>query len=75
MEVVYFLLPLALLLVLAAAIAFWWACRDGQFDDLETPPMRMLFEDRACAQRTHAGHHPISSESTRNNAYQGEKDR
>ena len=26
--------------------AFVWAVRTGQFDDTETPPIRMLFEDR-----------------------------
>ena len=45
MEVVYFLLPLALLLVVAGVLAFWWACHDGQFDDMKTPAMRILFDD------------------------------
>lgn len=25
--------------------AFIWAVRSGQFDDTETPPIRMLFDD------------------------------
>lgn len=45
MSVVYLVLPLALVIVLAAVIAFVWAARRGQFDDLETPALRMLNDD------------------------------
>jgi cbb3-type cytochrome oxidase maturation protein len=44
-SVIYFLLPLAGVLVVAAVIAFWLAARSGQFDDLDTPPLRILFDD------------------------------
>jgi cbb3-type cytochrome oxidase maturation protein len=43
--VLYFLIPLAGVLVTAAVIAFFVAARDGQFDDLDTPPLRVLFDD------------------------------
>ena len=45
MNVLYFLLPLALLLAAAAVATFVWAVRRGQFDDLETPAIRVLFDD------------------------------
>jgi len=45
MSVIYILLPLALVIVVAAVWVFVWAARRGQFDDLETPAARMLFED------------------------------
>ena len=45
MAVLYFLIPLAGVLVVAALVAFHMAARDGQFDDLETPPLRVLFDD------------------------------
>ncbi|NVB40603.1 cbb3-type cytochrome oxidase assembly protein CcoS [Pseudenhygromyxa sp. WMMC2535] len=45
MSVIYFLLPLAGLIVIAAVIAFAFAVHDGQFDDLDTPPLRVLFDD------------------------------
>ena len=45
MSVLYIALPLA---VAMGGLALW-ACirciRGGQFDDLETPPMRMLIDD------------------------------
>jgi cbb3-type cytochrome oxidase maturation protein len=45
MSVIYIVLPLALLFVLVAVGFFIWAARRGQFDDLETPAHRVLFED------------------------------
>jgi cbb3-type cytochrome oxidase maturation protein len=46
MSVLYIALPVALLLGAAAVVAFVRAARSGQFDDLETPPLRVLFDDR-----------------------------
>lgn len=45
MDVVYVLLPLSLLLAGVGVAAFVWAVRRGQFDDLKTPAMRILFDD------------------------------
>ncbi|RMH25399.1 MAG: cbb3-type cytochrome oxidase assembly protein CcoS [Planctomycetota bacterium] len=45
MSVVFILLPLALVIAAAAVAAFIWAVRDRQMDDLDTPPVRMLFDD------------------------------
>lgn len=45
MEMIFVLLPLALLIAAVAVGFFIWAARTGQFDDLETPPLRILFDD------------------------------
>jgi cbb3-type cytochrome oxidase maturation protein len=45
MSVIFIVLPLALIVVLAAVAAFAWAARRGQFDDLETPAIRMLHDE------------------------------
>jgi cbb3-type cytochrome oxidase maturation protein len=45
MSVIFIVLPLALVVVLAAVIAFLWAARRGQLDDLTTPALRVLHED------------------------------
>lgn len=45
MSIIYLVLPLALLVVLAGVVAFVWAARRGQYDDLETPALRMLHDD------------------------------
>ncbi len=45
MSIIYFLLPISLLLALVAVCGYLWASRSGQFDDLDTPPLRMLHDD------------------------------
>ncbi len=45
MNILFLLVPLALLLGAGFAFAFVWAVRDGQLDDLDDPPQRMLADD------------------------------
>ncbi len=45
METIFVLLPLALLIAAIAVGLFVWAAKTGQFDDLETPAVRILFDD------------------------------
>lgn len=45
MNVLYILIPLALLLLAGAVWAFFWAVSSGQFDDLDTPAMRVVLDD------------------------------
>lgn len=45
MEVIFIVLPLAIVLAAIALAAFFWAVHKGQFDDLDTPAHRALFED------------------------------
>lgn len=51
MSVVYIVLPLALVIVAVAVAAFVWATRRGQFDDLDTPSVRMLHDDDPASPR------------------------
>ena len=50
MSVIFIVVPLATLVVLVAVIAFVISVRRGQFDDLDTPAVRMLYDDAS----THA---------------------
>ena len=45
MNVLYFLVPLALLLAASGVWAFVWSVKNGQFEDVETPGLRVLFEE------------------------------
>jgi cbb3-type cytochrome oxidase maturation protein len=45
MLIIYVVLPVALILAGVALAAFIWAVRRGQFDDLDTPGVRVLFDD------------------------------
>lgn len=47
MSVLFLVVPLALLLVGVAVWAYIWSARGGQFDDLDTPAVRMLHDDEA----------------------------
>lgn len=45
MSIIILLVILALLVAGAFLIAFFWATDDGQFEDTETPAMRILGDD------------------------------
>ena len=45
MNVLFFLVPLAILLAGLGVAAFGWAVHTGQFDDTQTPAIRMLIEE------------------------------
>jgi cbb3-type cytochrome oxidase maturation protein len=45
MSILLLLVPLSLLLLGAAAWAFTWAVRRGQFDDLDTPALDILVDE------------------------------
>lgn len=46
MEILIFLVPLASVVVAIAVWAFVWALRRGQFDDLDSPAWRIVFDDQ-----------------------------
>jgi cbb3-type cytochrome oxidase maturation protein len=50
MSVLFVAVPIAVLLAGSGLVAFLWAARHGQLDDLETPPLRMLLDDEAAPQ-------------------------
>lgn len=45
MSLVFLALPIALVIAALAVGAWWWAAKSGQYDDLETPRHRALWED------------------------------
>lgn len=45
MNIFYLLIGVSLLAALIFLGAFIWAVRSGQYDDNETPSIRMLFDD------------------------------
>ena len=46
MSIIFLILPISLVLCVGAVAAFAWATRSGQFDDLETPAIRLLHDER-----------------------------
>jgi len=45
MDIIYLLIPIAIILVSFAAWAFFWSVNSGQFDDLESPAHSILYDD------------------------------
>ena len=52
MESLYFLIPLAMIILLVIVLFFFWAVRSGQMDDLEGPAYRILMDDDVQEKRT-----------------------
>jgi cbb3-type cytochrome oxidase maturation protein len=45
MQIIYLLIFFSLLVATGFLVAFFWATRNGQFDDNYTPSVRILFDD------------------------------
>ena len=45
MEVIYLLIAFGMIVALLFLGAFFWAVKNGQFDDTYTPAIRMLLDD------------------------------
>jgi len=45
MEILYFLIPVSLILLGIIVGVFLWSVKSGQFDDLEGPAHRILMEE------------------------------
>lgn len=65
MEIVILLVPLAILVVCIAVAAFVWALRRGQFDDLDSPQWRVVFDDRSEREQHDRKTSPRDEERTR----------
>ena len=47
MDIIYLLLPVALILVIIIIAIFFWAVKSDQFEDMEGPAHRILMDDDA----------------------------
>jgi cbb3-type cytochrome oxidase maturation protein len=44
-EILYMLIPLAVVIMVIAVVAFVWTVKSGQYDDMEGPAYRILMDD------------------------------
>lgn len=56
MEVLAFLIPIALALSTLGLLGFFWALRSGQYDDLQGAAERVLYQDDEGADAQSKGH-------------------
>lgn len=47
MSIFFVLLPLAICIAVVGLLAFIWAVRAGQYDDVDTPAYRMLVDEES----------------------------
>jgi cbb3-type cytochrome oxidase maturation protein len=45
MEIIYFLIPMAMVLVAGIVAGLFWAVKSGQFDDLEGPAHQIIMDE------------------------------
>ena len=45
MDIIYILIPLSILIIGIAVGVLFWAIKSGQFDDMDSPAHRILFDD------------------------------
>lgn len=45
MDIIYITIPVTLLFIATGVLIFFWASKSGQFDDLEGPAHRILFDE------------------------------
>ncbi|MGN6215177.1 cbb3-type cytochrome oxidase assembly protein CcoS [Parafilimonas sp.] len=46
MSVIFLLLTASILIATLFLLAFLWSVKKGQYDDQQSPPVRMLFDDK-----------------------------
>lgn len=44
MDVIYWLIPLSVAILFIAIAVFFWAVKSGQFQDLDSPAVEILFD-------------------------------
>lgn len=52
MEIIYILIPMALLLVAGIVAGLFWAIKSGQFDDMEGPAHQILMDEEIYPDKT-----------------------
>lgn len=51
MSVLYFLIPISLLLFGVAIIFFFWGVKKDQYNDMESPAKHLLYQDKDIQKR------------------------
>jgi cbb3-type cytochrome oxidase maturation protein len=67
MNVIYVLIPLAIILVCIAIAVFFWAVKTNQFDDLERHGHSILFDDDIKKPEPQAKHNKDDVDNAENN--------
>jgi cbb3-type cytochrome oxidase maturation protein len=55
MDILFLLIPIAIGFLIVALAVFFWAIRDGQYDDMESQGLKVIIDDK---QQTQAEKRP-----------------
>ena len=53
MDIIYWLIPLSIILLVIAVSIFFWAVSNDQFSDLDSPAVNILLDDDAPDETTY----------------------
>ncbi len=73
MEILYLLIPLAMVLLVIIAGFFFWSVKSGQMDDLEGPAYRILMDDDTVQQDSNPKPESDSASQQPDNKADGDK--
>jgi len=61
-EIIFITIPVTILFIATGAAIFFWATKGGQFDDLDSPAHRILFDDDISPQKEQDSDKPDKQE-------------
>jgi cbb3-type cytochrome oxidase maturation protein len=50
MDIIYYLIPMAIVIVIGIVGGLFWAVKSGQFDDMEGPAHRIIMDEEEFAE-------------------------
>jgi cbb3-type cytochrome oxidase maturation protein len=66
MEIIYITIPVTLFFIAIALGIFFWASRNGQFDDIESPAHRILFDEEDTPSHNASTNEPLKNQQQKN---------
>jgi len=67
MAVIFILIGLSLIVALIFLFLYIWSVKDGQYDDDQTPAIRILFDDEELNEQKQVKNNEINSETNKLN--------
>ncbi len=66
MNIIYMLLAISIFVAIVFFAAFLYSVRSGQYDDIYTPSVRMLFEDELVKEDTSEKNNTLNQQTLKN---------
>ena len=70
MDILFLLIPIALIFLVIALALFFWAIRNGQYDDMDSQSMKIIMDEHRSDQKVKKGKDdaPIKDQTSEDNA-------